>query len=95
MIDSKPTLQYETKTAASKLPIAVPDAIIKYIDSLPRSSDFIFPQKNGLPMNPNNFLRDFKLKVKQAIKLLQEEDPNYSGMDKMRFHDLETSEKFV
>lgn len=90
MIKSTPTLQYDTKTAASKLPISVPDSVIKYLQnlSLSRTSEFIFPGKNGLPMDPNHFRRDFKIKVNQAIKELKKKNPNYSGLENIRFHDL-------
>lgn len=88
MINSKPILQHDTKTQASKLPIAVPVEIISYLKELPRTCDYVFPQQDGQPMNPNRFRRDFKLKVAQAIKLLQKENPEYNGMNGVRFHDL-------
>lgn len=88
IINAKPTLQYDTKTAASKLPISIPDSILEFLKSLPRTCDFIFPDKNGQPMDPNNFRRDFNKKVKQARESLKKTDPNYDGMKHVRFHDL-------
>lgn len=88
MVNTKPVLQYDTKTKASKHPIAVPAGVIDFIQSLPKQSDFIFPQQDGQPQNPNCFRRDFKTKIKQASELLRLEDPEYKGMEDVRFHDL-------
>lgn len=76
LVNGIPVLQKTTKTEASKATIAVPKEITDYITTLPRTGNFIFSQRNGKPLHPNAFYRDFKLKLEKV------------GLKELHFHDL-------
>lgn len=82
-VGNRNVLQRGTKTAASNATIAVPSEVISFLQQLPKTSKFIFAQKDGQPLNPNNFRRDFKLKIEQLCK-----SGKLVGRTELHFHDL-------
>ncbi|TCL40036.1 site-specific recombinase XerD [Anaerospora hongkongensis] len=81
-VKSKATIQNKTKSKSSKAVIAVPDFVIDYLQNLERTSEYVFAQKDKKPLNPNNFRRDFKIKVDKLY------NSGELSVENLRFHDL-------
>jgi len=81
-VNSKAVIQNKTKSKSSKATIAVPGFVIDHLQTIEKTSEYIFAQKNKKPLNPNDFRRDFKIKVD---KLYEDGLLSVKGL---RFHDL-------
>ncbi|MBP2642927.1 MAG: hypothetical protein H6Q67_814 [Firmicutes bacterium] len=79
MVKGVPKMVDRAKTEASEEPIILPDILIAYLKSFkPEKEDcYMFPAKNGEPINPNSFRKTFKRIAAEA------------GLEEsLRLHDL-------
>jgi site-specific recombinase XerD len=88
MVKGVPKLEDRAKSEASQEPLIIPEILANYLATIktaPVPNDYLFPAKDGNPINPNSFRRTFKriLKVAELDETIRLHDLRHNFASQM------------